>query len=345
MADGEKDVTEEPITIVAACDEAFAQHLAVMLSSLLDTNRGQKIRIFILSNIADETFRTITNIANQGAAEFVHIRIDPERYRHLPRSGFWSDAIYYRLGIGTLLSKDISRVLYLDCDIVINASLVPLWTLNLEGHVLGAVEDKNFSNHTKLGLPERAPYFNSGVMLIDLARWRDEAVEAQAMRFLQENVDTITNPDQCALNRVLAGQWLALDEKWNFQTTMFCDYRPPDWLGTIKKERLPDLYAASIIHYSAQSKPWHYLNDHPLKHLYWKYLGDTPWRGAALEGKTIKNMSLKHYRTQLPALMLMKYTITRLPRLAAKRFLPKQLQRWIKKTFLRKDPYNLDAKH
>ena len=293
------------LDLVVACDQAFAQHLAVMLCSLVDTNPDQAFRVFVLSDLPDATYERVAGVVRDRDLELVRIPIDAARYRALPTTEFWSNAIYFRLAIGELLPPDVDRVLYLDCDILVRGPIAELWRLDLEGNVIAAVEDRGFFDHQKLGFPHNAPYFNSGVMFVDLARWRAEDIGGQTRRFLENHRHRVTNPDQCALNTILIGRWLVLDRTWNFQTNLFCDYRPPDWLYKIDPRKLPDLYNATIVHFSAQSKPWHYLNDHPLKHRYWDYLERTPWRGYVAEDHTLKNMLVKHSRVYLPRASLL----------------------------------------
>ena len=90
-----------------------------------------------------------------------------------------------RLFIGTLLPKTVKRVLYLDCDTVVVQSIGNLWNLDLKGHVAGAVMEPTIYQVVKqeIGLKEQDPYFNSGVLLIDLERWRADGVEKRLLDF------------------------------------------------------------------------------------------------------------------------------------------------------------------
>ena len=54
---------------------------------------------------------------------------------HLPR------AAYYRLFLSSLLSSVIDKVLYLDGDIIVRHSLLPLWQTDLTGYAVGATID------------------------------------------------------------------------------------------------------------------------------------------------------------------------------------------------------------
>jgi len=127
-------------------------------------------------------------------------------------------------------------------------------------------------------------YFNSGVLLIDLTRYRSTgagpALLALLRRFNREFVYT----DQDAMNVVFAGLWKALPFRWNVQSYW---YTLDFWLkaAALPAEKRAQLEAAvtnpAIIHYTTPSKPWHFMNTHRLKQEYWKYRALTPYARQA----------------------------------------------------------------
>ncbi len=158
--------------------------------------------------------------------------------------------------------------------------LLTLWDMPLGNHPVAAVEEPHFARHHVLGLPIGTPYFNSGVMLINLAAWRQTQVSEQAIQFLQDHPNKIEFWDQDALNVVLAGEWLPLHPRWNQQTIHFEPHKhcfPLD--GQVLEECLMQ---PAIIHYTAKFKPWHYWCEHPLKAEYYRYLRLTPWKNFQL---------------------------------------------------------------
>ena len=92
------------------------------------------------------------------------------------RIGFQADtggydiSIMSRLFMGEMLPDCVKRVLYLDCDTVVLASLKKLWQTDLKGRLFGAVMEPTIYPAVKasIGLGKEDPYFNSGVLLIDL---------------------------------------------------------------------------------------------------------------------------------------------------------------------------------
>jgi lipopolysaccharide biosynthesis glycosyltransferase len=84
----------------------------------------------------------------------------------------------------------------------------------------------------------------------------------------------------------IAGRWLHLDPRWNQQYSSYLlDSRT---LGITPRERTRLLSDPFIVHYSGATKPWTFENDHPLRHLYYRHLRNTPyagWRPRAAESR------------------------------------------------------------
>jgi lipopolysaccharide biosynthesis glycosyltransferase len=258
--------------IVTACDDAFAQHTTVMLASLLSRHQECSFQVFILvpSDFLEETASKI--IASFGAnLRPKIIRVSDEAVSELKVDGHITKAAYFRLRIGELLPATLERVLYLDPDIIITGDVTELFETDLLDFPFGAVPDLFVEVYrreirAKIELSESADYFNDGVLLIDLPRWRSLNIGARAITYCRLNRDAITFHEQCALNHVANGRFYILDEKWNFQTN-----------SVFQTDSSAQLRSAKIVHFTGELKPWHFLCTHPLKHLYFESLRTTAW--------------------------------------------------------------------
>src|SRR3546814_353430 len=148
------------------------------------------------------------------------------------------------------------RSLYLDCDIVVRNDIAALWNLSLGDKVLGAARNLFFVRHDDLDLPAGADYFNAGVLLMNLRRWREADGTARLIRFIEAHHDHLWAHDQDALNAVFCGEFLELAPRWNFQTSML--WSEPDGLGLSYWEFRRLLADPAIVHYTSPSKPWHF---------------------------------------------------------------------------------------
>lgn len=251
----------ETIHIVTASDDGYAKHLAVMLNSLLHHKASKNpIQIYVIDSDISEAnkARLIKTVKNRkGSIQF--LKINPKIYEVFKTKGYLTKETYYRISIPDLLGKDVKKVLYLDTDIIVKEDITPLWKVNIDHHFLGAVEDcwiKGRRNRF-LSIPKDSKYFNAGVLLMNLKKWRKQKIANRIIQFIKTNPTKIKFCSQDPLNAILHDKWLPLDPKWNFQTHHLS---LPEF--KIKKP--------AIIHYTGPNKPWK--AKHRLKKEYFKYV-------------------------------------------------------------------------
>ena len=72
------------------------------------------------------------------------------------------------------------------------------------------------ASYQELGIDADAEYFNAGIMLIDVARWRSDDIAARALTYLRRYRRRVYFWDQEALNAAMVGNWTKLDARWNW---------------------------------------------------------------------------------------------------------------------------------
>lgn len=206
-------------------------------------------------------------------------------------SNGWNNIILARLLLDRFLPKNIDRILYLDGDTIVRGSLSELWNTDLDGKMLGMVCEPTLNKERiKILELEKYLYCNSGVILIDLKRWRDEEIGKKILLFSKENMEKLFAPDQDAINCVLKDDIYYLSPKYNYENTFYLyPYK------FIKKLVYPVKYNASeeeykeafknpiIIHYLGEDRPWRVGNKHKYKKDFEKYLHMTPWKNMEYE--------------------------------------------------------------
>lgn len=146
-----------------------------------------------------------------------------EQHLHFDdRIGF---AAYLRIFMPQIWSVDYDRLLYLDGDIFYQrGDISALLSQPLLGLAVAAVRDCDFwerpDHHAKdiraLGLPA-LPYFNSGILLIDVQTFLGQGYFAAIMQLIFFRGKELLHNDQTALNVVMANNWAQLPLQWNFQ--------------------------------------------------------------------------------------------------------------------------------
>jgi lipopolysaccharide biosynthesis glycosyltransferase len=235
---------------VFACDAAYAMPLATTLRSLTESNLGGwPLEISVLADgLSDSVRQRICDSLPELSARITWFSTDSRQYAELHTSAYISKVTFARLQIPSTLA-DATRALYLDADTLVLNDLGPLWQTNLGGAYLGAVVD-SLDSRVKgadprvAGVPRVRDYFNAGVLLIDLDRWRRDRVSERAVEYLFRFPNT-PFADQDALNVACDGCWKQLDPHWNFQDP-----------GTTRIDALPPDRRPAIVHFITVDKPW-----------------------------------------------------------------------------------------
>jgi len=277
--------------VLYATDANYWMHLYVSMYSLLRNNGKSKITVYILTDEANEEFIDNLSFLYElgNLADCIIIEVDSSVAEAYPLGYHFTKAIYYRLFIGQLLPEEVKKILYLDCDTIIDGPLDVLFKTDLKEYVLGAAPDYYLGAQNKLvrlNLSKDVKYFNSGVLLINMEKWRSMNVERRALEYIEKNSDTIELPDQDALNTVLHYDYKELSSEYNF----LIDFKA-------EREEGENDISPAIIHYiDASCKPWFYMSNHYLKDRYWVYLRETPYRCYREVDRNLKNASIKLVR-------------------------------------------------
>lgn len=285
-----KEPKEGEVVLACAINEGFIMQLATMLKSIeYNLKSYKKVKVYVLTNsISKENKNSVERSLNQERKiEVIWIGVNEEKVKDLKVDGHISIEAYYRLLMADVLPEDIDKIIYLDCDLILNDDIGKLWNIEIgENFILAVVEgyasmsSSSLSNFYKeLSLPPDSKIFNSGVLVINMKRWREFSVGNRIVNFIKKNKDRIIWHDQDGLNAVLAGKWKELDPRWNVTSYLIEQY--PFFKGSVfdKKTTEKIVKSAFIVHFNMTSKPWHKYNKNIYNDLFYFYLDKTEWRG------------------------------------------------------------------
>jgi len=267
----------DPILVAFGIDERFACHLAVTITSIIETAPTEHFRFIIIhGGLSDETQRKVESCAPK--QDFVWHQVSDHRLLRLTGHGYISQATYYRLHLPEVAPADACRLIYLDCDIVVCRSLRDLWESDLNGRAVGAVFDAGLDPIAfarKYNLPERRlGYFNAGILLLDIARIRKENLFAPIFDFLANCDEEPQHHDQDLLNITFWDNWASLHPMWNVQRKLLLRSSGPCYP---EDHDLPAERRPFILHYTEQWKPWCPGTNHPYMWSYFRVAKRTPY--------------------------------------------------------------------
>jgi len=315
-----KDVRTTSPVLLCAADESYAMPLAVTLhSAASNLSVGEHLHVVLLDGgISEASWMGIRETLAELPITIDVIRPDLNLVQDLSISHHISHSAYLRLMADQLLPSWIDKVIYLDSDLLVLDDLCKLWQMDVSDHYCLAAVDiscpfvdastfvKSYGNQEdtsttseaslasvpyvnaltpipnwrELGIDGAGHYFNSGVMVLNLKRWRAENISARLLECLRTNRAHVWCWDQYALNVVFAGQWGKLPARWNQGTHV---YEYPDEnqapIGAAPFVEMRDNPA--ILHYTTEYKPWNFRPFHPDRELFYQHLDQTAfsqWR-------------------------------------------------------------------
>ena len=279
----------DPIVVVTAADAAYAMPLAVMGRSLsARVGRERRVHLYVItSGVGGRKRRRVLESWPTGRIEVTWLVADLARLRHLNVFGHVGIATYFRVLVGALLPDSVERAIYLDADVIVERDLGDLWDLDLGRHPIAAAQDwivltvsapNGLANWRELGLDAGQKYFNAGVLLIDLARWRRERTESRILAHLETHRRIVRWWDQDGLNAVLGRDCLELDPRWNLNIRNR-SFPSPESLPLRREEYEAIVASPWICHFATHVKPWHADCEHPHRERFFHYVDETAWAG------------------------------------------------------------------
>lgn len=281
---------EDRIDVVLATDEAYSKPVCVVIESILETMASpSRLRVHVIDGGLERAGRDRID------RQLKKCRGEVYPLHDLPPSGLnyegvtehLNDATLLRLRLGDVLPSSVARVLYLDADILVNDDIGTLWNRDLGTQCVGAVVDQVVCANQTVSSPmfrllskhhssqfDCSRYFNAGVMLIDMRRWRTLDISQHSISAVSLLSEHIHYLDQDVLNLLLHHDWMELAPKWNRLLGRQQIYRSSTEIRALIDE-------SALLHFVGPMKPWR--TDFPksdLLELYRRHAFATGWNLA-----------------------------------------------------------------
>jgi lipopolysaccharide biosynthesis glycosyltransferase len=276
----QQDLSKTPINILMCSDERGVAMMHMSLKTIFDSNRYENLEVHIITDGFSEASTEKINVLGKhfNREIVVHtISGDDLRRFDIPylEGKEWPIAATFRLIMGRLL-PDLHRVIYLDIDTMTRRSLLPLWLTDLDGCVVGGVRDVPENTQERLGNPSEYPYINSGVMLVDLDRWRALDLDTKLIAAIADHPEQYCYFDQDAINHLLYDKIKLLPAVYNVMMLFHYRYQS----GAAEPEELDYLQRCPVVvHFIGQWKPWNkggYAPGHFKRDLVKRYIAMAP---------------------------------------------------------------------
>lgn len=282
-------------------NEKYAPYAGVSIFSVLQNNTElEEIHVYILGEeLTNDSIQRMQNMIAAFGRELSFIEtkdlilkmkaLDMPTYRG-------SYAANMRLFPDEMLDESVDKLLYLDADTIVNGSLADLLQTDMQGKTLGMILDSLGDSHKEqIGLSESDEYFNSGVILFDMFRWRRQKYSEKIVRHVVEQRNHYPAPDQDLLNIVCKNEIFRLDISYNFQPIHYA-FTTAQYLRIMRPKVYYSAYELAeaekniVIYHCFRfigEFPWHSDTLHPFTELFDRYLTKSLWRDYQKEKITL----------------------------------------------------------
>lgn len=273
-------------------NEKYVPYAGVSIFSVLHHNKHlSEIYIYIMGEELSQDARTmIEKMVSAYHRKIIFIDTEHlvEKMKTIDLPAYrGSYAANMRLFLDEVLDESVRRVLYLDSDTIVAAQLDELFRMDMHGKAIGMVLDSlGYSHKKQIGLSKTNDYYNSGVILFDMQKWREQEYSKKIVQHIKERRNNYPAPDQDLLNIVCKNDILRMDIKYNFQP-IHAAFSDKQFLRVMHPEvyydekQINEARGHVVIYHCFRflgEFPWHEGNLHPFCRVFDKYLIHSPWK-------------------------------------------------------------------
>lgn len=316
---GSDTVSSDVPVVVFVADDHYAMPLAASISSVIaNLGREQKAHLFIVDG--GISWKNKEKIMQSEDRERVIIQwlqpseSDFDLLRSLP-CGYVGRTTYYKMLVHELLGPEYPRIIYLDCDVIVEGDITDLWVADLGENYVLAVQDLinpfvsspfGLRNWRELGRKEDDELFNTGVLVLNASKWRKENVTLKLMQYLKDHYQYVQLCDQDAMNAVFRDEWGRLDSRWNVLPYMNI---ARNYSLLSKKSHEDLLRRAYLLHFCGPKKPWNARCGHSQRDRFFHYLDMTAWSGWRPKWWAVDSDVFVYYMRRVLSLLRRKFGI------------------------------------
>ena len=222
---------DSPISISFCVNDAYAQHLAVVIASVLVNNPNSRFVFHVLHrDISKESQACVKELeCMYPHCEVRFHEIDSSRFDRFkipPELEHVTQETYYRYILPDVLGHE-DRTIYSDVDVLCVGDLRPLWEINMQGALIAAVSEGAAGDFKKdlLNMKGSDPYFYAGLLVMDLAALRNGHYPQKLMENTLQLADKLIWPDQDVINITMRGRILQLSSEWDGINVRYSPFR------------------------------------------------------------------------------------------------------------------------
>lgn len=245
------------VNILVTLDQNYIKYMNIMLFSLIHSNSDCFFNVYLLHSSVSEEDVSRTKQILEASGRLIMIKATDISLDGAPTTARYPKEIYYRIFAAKYLPATVDKILYLDPDIIVNGSIMSLYSIDMGEYFFAAASHTGIwltaFNNLRLDMNEDSLYINSGVMLMNVRLLREKQRIEDVFKFIEKRKNLLILPDQDIISSLYGSKIYALDTFRYNMTEKLYRYHSPfekglnlDWVTRY----------SVIIHYCGRNKPW-----------------------------------------------------------------------------------------
>ncbi len=270
------------MNLMIVTNSTYLKYAYVFLFTFFENHEEEQVDIYLpYEQLSEDELSGLRNFVGRfSGKKLIPVYVGDEfKARVQSRNGIAVET-YYRILAIDMLPKGISRILYMDVDMVVKGSVKELYGTELEGYAFAVCEDifgkiNGFheANMRRLSIPKEYSYFNAGVMVFNLDYLRNDNAGDRLLDAIYSDFERYEYNDQDVINELyydklkyMSWERYDLPPAYYYRRAGSGEYLSYDELRVLSndpsefskyKNRMEELYeAAAVIHYLGDTKPW-----------------------------------------------------------------------------------------
>ena len=240
------------IPIFLASDDGCAPFVATTMASILCNTKSYVDFYVLVEKISVSNKRLIRALGDKFmnfSVEFIEVDAKNIFNGFFVKEHHHVTLIGYSRFLIPKLKPNINKAIYLDVDTIVLRDIVEFYNENLNGYIIGAIWEESLDESVNnilrkniMQFSQSHKYFNSGVLLIDCQKWRENNIEEKLFSMDKMYPQRSTH-DQDILNKCFDNNYQQLDKKYNYLNQ-----------DCFSLKANSDIV---VRHFNGKIKPWH----------------------------------------------------------------------------------------
>lgn len=265
------------INIAFITDNNYVFPLKVAIKSII-ANKNVDVQYninIICVEISEDNYKVLKTLEKLGNEKvFINLIDKKNTFKDIKMPAHVTPSALFKFSLAEILDN-IDKCLYIDCDTMIQKDLSEFYNIDIDNVYAGVIQDYLTIYYREMNKKLNLDgYFNSGVMLLNLKKMRNDGITEKLIAQKKKEIETntVVFMDQNSLNVVFEEKVKYLPLIYNYSTVYNIDETTVCLPDDIRNNLQSYKDNAVIVHFAGGAKPWKILCADKYFVSFWKYV-------------------------------------------------------------------------